>query len=87
MKQTLLGLGSCVSRALNVLRGGSPDMTLSAAAYAEDLPIRPWIDALFAVFGQPDHCERWFWHDVDLAIEIVETAARFKRNTSGVLAR
>jgi hypothetical protein len=73
--KTLIGLFSCLSRALNVLRGGHPDMTLSAASYAEDLPIRKPIDwVFFNIFGEADHCRRWFIADVELARKTVHDA-------------
>lgn len=80
MKRTLIGLFSCFSRSLNVIRGGHPDMTLSAAAYAEDLAIREWIDWFFFVtVGEINHCERWFWSDVDLAVYTIEQAQKRKK--------
>lgn len=80
MRRVLIGLFSCFSRALNVIRGGHPDMTLSAAAYSEGLWVRPYIDGFFLrVFGEEDHCEKWFWSDVDLAIYTLEQAHQRKR--------
>jgi hypothetical protein len=82
MKRIVIGLFSCLSRALNVLRGGHPDMTLSAAAYGEDLAIRKWIDwFFFVVFGEINHCERWFWADYDLALRTIEKAHNRNRST------
>lgn len=54
-------------------------MTLSAAAYEEDLPCRKHIDAFFwYVFREPDHCERWFWSDYWLAKEAVRKGDALK---------
>lgn len=80
MKRLIVGLFSCLSRALNVLRGGHPDMTLSAAAFEEDLACKPYIDGFFwLVFGETDHCERWFWSDFDLALQTVEKGKHLKK--------
>lgn len=80
MKRLLVGLFSCLSRALNVLRGGHPDMTLSAAAFEENLACKPYIDAFFwHVFGEMDHCERWFWSDFDLAKKAVAKGEQLKQ--------
>ena len=67
----LFNLASCLSRTLNTLRGGTPEMTLSAAAYAEDLKIRPFIDKMFSLFGQEDHCWKSFRRDVEEARRVV----------------
>lgn len=76
----IVGLFSCLSRAINVLRRGHPDMTLSAAAYMEDLRIRRYIDAVFRLFGEEDHCEKWYWEDVRLAREVVERHTKALEN-------
>lgn len=75
MKKIAIGLLSCFSRALNVLRGGHPDITLSAAAYAEDLRVRKPIDwVFFNIFGEADHCKKWFVADVELSRKTIHDA-------------
>ena len=39
-------------------------MTFSAASYYESLPTEKYINWFFALFGENNHCEKWFWHDV-----------------------
>ena len=66
MKQYLLNVAIAVDQALNALRGGSPDETLSAAAWRTEQKgrwlgrvFRPLIDLLFALF-EKDHCRKSF---------------------------
>ena len=61
MKQYLLNVAIAVDQTLNALRGGSPDETLSAAAWRTEQKgrwlgrvFRPLIDLLFAMFEE-DH--------------------------------
>lgn len=73
MKQRLLHIGIAVDQLLYVLLtlgAGSPDETLSAAAYRTELAgkwlgrvFRPLIDALFAPFER-DHCQMAFMSEV-----------------------
>ena len=66
MKQYLLNVAIAVDQTLNALRGGSPDETLSAAAWRTEQKgrwlgrvFRPLIDLLFALF-EKDHCRKSF---------------------------
>ena len=66
MKQYLLNVAIAVDQTLNALRGGSPDETLSAAAWRTEQKgrwlgrvFRPLIDLLFALF-EKDHCQKSF---------------------------
>lgn len=66
MKQYLLNVVIAVDQTLNALRGGSPDETLSAAAWRTEQKgrwlgrvFRPLIDLLFAMFEE-DHCRKSF---------------------------
>lgn len=66
MKQYLLNAAIAVDQALNALRGGSPDETLSAAAWRTEQKgrwlgrvFRPLIDLVFALF-EKDHCRKSF---------------------------
>ena len=66
MKQYLLNVAIAVDQTLNALRGGSPDETLSAAAWRTEQKgrwlgrvFRPLIDLVFALFAS-DHCRQSF---------------------------
>ena len=66
MKQYLLNVAIAVDQTLNALRGGSPDETLSAAAWRTEQKgrwlgrvFRPLIDLVFALFER-DHCRKSF---------------------------
>lgn len=64
MKQQILNflieIGSLPSRLLNVLTGGSADLTFSARSHKEGLWTEKWVDRLF--FWQDAHCEMaWGW--------------------------
>ena len=66
MKQYLLNVAIAVDQTLNALRGGSPDETLSAAAWRTEQKgrwlgrvFRPLIDLIFALF-EKDHCRKSF---------------------------
>ena len=79
LKKRLVGWGSCFSRSLNVARGGLPDMTLSAASYYESLKIEKYINWFFALFGDYDHCKKWFWHDVQEAKGLLGKAEKLEQ--------
>lgn len=75
MKSLLLNLASLGSRLLNVLRGGSADITLSACAWSEqNLKLIGFIDGLFRLFGQEGHCE-WAWQQ-----EVARSQANIDRD-------
>ena len=66
MKQYLLNVAIAVDQLLNALRGGSPDETLSAAAWRTEQSgklggriFRPLIDLMFLPFER-DHCRTAF---------------------------
>lgn len=66
MKQYLLNVAIALDQVLNALRGGSPDETLSAAAWRTEQKgrllgriFRPAIDLLFHPFER-DHCRKSF---------------------------
>lgn len=66
MKQYLLNVAIALDQVLNALRGGSPDETLSAAAWRTEQKgrwlgriFRPMIDLVFALF-EKDHCRKSF---------------------------
>lgn len=55
---------SILSRFLNVLSGGTADITLSARAGRDDLTIKPWLDWIFLkIAKERNHCgESWTSH-------------------------
>ena len=64
MKQYLSNVAIAIDQVLNALRGGSPDETLSAAAWRTEQKgrllgrlFRPLIDLIFALFEE-DHCRK-----------------------------
>lgn len=66
MKQYLLNVAIAIDQVLNVLRGGSPDETLSAAAWRTEQKgrllgrvFRPLIDWIFSPF-EKNHCQKSF---------------------------
>ena len=66
MKQYLLNVAIAVDQTLNALRGGSPDETLSAAAWRTEQKgrllgriFRPLIDMMFMPFER-EHCRKSF---------------------------
>jgi hypothetical protein len=61
MKSFLLELFSVLSRLLNVITGGTADMTFSARSYRDDLWTADVIDWLaLKIFGEEDHCAKWW---------------------------
>lgn len=54
----LLELASIPSRLLNVLTGGTADLTFSARSYKDGLWTVQYINAIF--FWQDNHCQ-WAW--------------------------
>ena len=66
MKQYLLNVAIALDQLINALRGGSPDETLSAAAWRTEQKgrllgriFRPLIDLLFLPLER-DHCHKSF---------------------------
>lgn len=65
MKDFLLEVFSCVSRLINVLTGGSADVTFSARSHIEDLWTEKVIDFVaFWVFREREHCRVWWYSEV-----------------------
>lgn len=75
MRRFFSELFSVFSRFLNVIRGGSADLTLSASAYDEGLWIEDKINWLFFfIRGEVDHCQRYWEYEVRRSREVVERA-------------
>lgn len=71
--QRLIEVFSCFSRLLNVLRGGTADLTLSAAAHIEGLLIERYIDAFFwHIFQETNHCRKWWIREVNRSRRNIE---------------
>mgnify|MGYP006436401743 CR=1 FL=1 len=65
MKNFLMEVFSCVSRLINVLTGGTADMTFSARSHLDDLWTENVIDFVaYRVFGEKDHCRVWWLSEV-----------------------
>ena len=72
MTAFLLELFSLLSRTLNVLSGGTADMTLSARAYRDGLWIEGLIDTVArVVFSEADHCRVWWEAEVERSLTVV----------------
>lgn len=65
---------SVFSRLLNVLAGGTADLTLSARAHRDGwVQTEALIDMFFRIaFGELDHCARWWKHEVERSRANVE---------------
>lgn len=66
MTRFLLELLSVASRLVNVLTGGSADLTFSARNYIEGLPTRRFIDWIFRPWGR-EHCREVWDNEVSRA--------------------
>lgn len=80
VKAYLLEVFSCFSRLLNALRGGTADITLSAASHIDELWTESVIDALFYVLTlgrEKNHCRIWWEWEVERSRANV---ARFEAN-------
>lgn len=65
MKSFFLGLFSVFSRLINVLSGGSADLTFSARSHIDKLWSEKWIDkAALKIFGEQNHCKVWWDYEV-----------------------
>lgn len=65
MKRLALELFSLVSRFVNILTGGTADLTFSARSYRDALRSEAWIDwVAFKLFGETMHCRRWWLMEV-----------------------
>lgn len=70
---------SILSRFLNVLSGGTADMTLSARSHRDGLKIEKAIDWVFwTLFREKNHCEVWWKHEVLRSRATVEWQQRAK---------
>ena len=78
MRQIAYELFSVASRLLNVILGGSADMTFSARVYMDGWErTEAVIDRIFwELLGEANHCEVWFYEDVRRAVALT---ARVKR--------
>lgn len=66
MRTLLLEVFSVLSRLLNVLTGGTADMTFSARSHRDGLWTEPVIDWIFLkLFREQDHCRRWWEIEVE----------------------
>lgn len=66
LKDFLLEVFSCFSRLLNVLGGGTADITLSARSHRYG---PAWLEKTIdwfalTIFGEVNHCQRWWEHEV-----------------------
>lgn len=63
MLNFVMDLGSVASRFINVLAGGSPDLSFSAQSHLERPKAAQRVDWLaFTLVGETDHCRRaWEW--------------------------
>lgn len=76
MKNFMIEAFSCVSRFLNVCTGHTADLTLSARAYRDRLWIETPINWVFALFGDKDHCRRWWVAEVQRSANNVAIARK-----------
>lgn len=82
-KRFFLELGSTLSRLLNVLLGGTADMTFSARCHIEGLRAEYYIDWVFFVLtGNAKHCEVWWDEEVRRAVDNVHLDALKKGDNS-----
>lgn len=74
MMDFLIEVFSCLSRLLNVLTGGTADMTFSARSHRDGLWTEPVIDWVFLMlFREQDHCRRWWEIEVERSRQIAAT--------------
>jgi len=74
-------VGDALSRVGNTVIGGSPAESISGRAYREAQDpcsglwkrVRWWIDAVFRVLGEPDHCRTTHELDLERAAELLST--------------
>ena len=66
IKEVLLEYFSCLSRFLNVMLGGSADMTFSARSHRDGWWTERVIDWFaLKLFKEADHCARWWRNEVE----------------------
>lgn len=66
MKRLAIEMFSILSRTLNVLTGGTADMTFSARSHRDGLSSEKWIDRFFqVVMKEAEHCRIWWLHEVE----------------------
>lgn len=65
MRKFLLEVFSVVSRLVNVLTGGTADMTFSARSHIDGLWTEDFIDKMaYKIFKEENHCRVWWEHEV-----------------------
>lgn len=73
MKRFMGEVYSLLSRSVNVLTGGTADMTFSARSYRDKLPVEGAIDWVFKTLrGEREHCKVWWKHEVDRCHQTIE---------------
>lgn len=80
MKNLIIELFSVISRTLNVLSGGSADITLSARAHRDQIG---WLEAsidtvFYLLFREENHCGRWWIIEVERSKRNIEDAKRLR---------
>lgn len=64
---------SLLSRGINVIRGGSADITFSAASHIEKLESEKYIDRFFKLIRNEDnHCKVWWLAEVERSRKVIE---------------
>ncbi len=80
MKDYLINILSALSRLLNAVCGGSPDMTFSARCYfyGPDVAEKA-VNLLFLPFDRDfDHCVNAAQYDIDAAHKLLEEFAEYE---------
>ena len=79
MKRFLLELFSTFSRLINVLWGGTADITFSARSHRDALWTEKWIDLLFFSFtGEVGHCQNWWQEELKRSERLLDSARDLK---------
>jgi len=77
MKAYFLNIIGAISRLINAISGGHPDVTLSASCYAAPIgtvrsKLGVFIDGVASkILGQKNHCEVAFRDDVQYAVDLI----------------
>lgn len=72
MRALLLELFSVLSRLINVITGGTADVTFSAQSHIDGLWSERLIDAVARLlFGEVDHCRKWWGHEVERSRRVI----------------
>jgi hypothetical protein len=82
IKEFILEVFSCLSRLVNVLTGGTADITFSARSYRDDLWTAHVIDwVALKVFGEEEHCRKWWQAEIDRSYLNISLAEARKQVT------